>query len=177
MVCPAFCQELQIQSLHVKFLLNVSFKPDSRLFCRDFATPWGIRPCLKQRSGHFVLFHLPEAAGCVRYITTCNAKYFLKKIPLRQVFPSASVSIHAKTAHSCQKQPWAGAFSLCQFVQPYGNVGVRELELVSKVASDSYFSAAMPTTTLHTSKRPAGERAVTLASPSAMAVTTHPHPR
>lgn len=60
-------------------------------------------------------------------------KIFLQKIPLRQVFPSASVSIHAKTAHSRQKQPWAGAFSLCQFIQPYGNVGVRELELVSKV--------------------------------------------
>lgn len=90
-------------------------------------------PFLKQRSGHFVLFHLPEAAGCVRYTTPCNAKYFLKKIPLWQIFPSASVSTHAKTAHSRQKQPWAGAFSLCQFIQPYGNVGVRELELVSKV--------------------------------------------
>jgi len=26
-----------------------------------------------------------------------------------------------------------GAFSLCQFIQPYGNVGVGELELVGKV--------------------------------------------
>ena len=60
-------------------------------------------------------------------------KIFLQKIPLWQVFPSASVSIHAKTTHSRQKQPWAGAFSLCQFIQPYGNVGVRELQLVGKV--------------------------------------------
>lgn len=43
-------------------------------------------------------------------------------------------------------------FLLCQFVQPYGNVGVRELELVGKVG----FRVVLlrrhaPPTTLHTS--------------------------
>ena len=58
--------------------------------------------------------------------------FFEKKIPLRQVFPSASVSIHAKPPIAVKNSHGRVLF-LCQFVQPYGNVGVRELELVSKV--------------------------------------------
>ena len=64
---------------------------------------------------------------------TMQRKIFFEKNSSSASF-SQRIRFHTrKTAHSCQKQPWAGAFSLCQFIQPYGNVGVRELELVSKV--------------------------------------------
>lgn len=100
---------------------------------RDFAAPWGSHSLSKTTFGPFCPFSPAGGSRMCQVHRNTQRKIFLQKIPLRQVFPSASVSIHAKTAHSRQKQPWAGAFSLCQFIQPYGNVGVRELELVSKV--------------------------------------------
>ena len=64
---------------------------------------------------------------------TLQRKIFFAKNSSSASF-SQRIRFHTrKNAHSRQKQPWAGAFSLCQFIQPYGNVRVRELELVGKV--------------------------------------------
>lgn len=59
-------------------------------------------------------------------------KIFFEKNSSSASFPSASVSIHAKPPIAVKNSHGRVLF-LCQFVQPYGNVGVRELELVSKV--------------------------------------------
>lgn len=118
------------RQIFVKCVIQAGQPPFLQRFRRSVGQPLPVLNNIRAILSFFTCRRRPDASGISHHATQ---NIFLKKIPLRQVFPSASVSIHAKTAHSCQKQPWAGAFSLCQFVQPYGNVGVRELELVSKV--------------------------------------------
>ena len=118
------------RQIFVKCVKQAGQPPFLQRFRRSAGQPPPVLNNIRAILSFFTCRRRPDVSGTPHHATQ---NIFLQKIPLRQVFPSASVSIHAKTAHSCQKQPWAGAFSLCQFIQPYGNVGVRELELVSKV--------------------------------------------
>lgn len=118
------------RQIFVKCVIQVGQPPFLQRFRRSVGHPPPVLNNVRAILSFFTCRRRPDVSGTPQHATQ---NIFCKKIPLRQVFPSASVSIHAKTAHSRQKQPWAGAFSLCQFIQPYGNVGVRELELVGKV--------------------------------------------
>lgn len=118
------------RQIFVKCVIQAGQPPFLQRFCRSVGHPPPVLNTIRAILSFFTCRRRPDVSGAPQHATQ---NIFLQKIPLRQVFPSVSVSVHAKTAHSRQKQPWAGAFSLCQFIQPYGNVGVRELELVSKV--------------------------------------------
>ena len=118
------------RQIFIKCVIQAGQPPFLQRFRRSVGHPPPVLNNVRAILSFFTCQRQPDVSGTPQHATQ---NIFLQKIPLRQVFPSASVSIHAKTAHSRQKQPWAGAFSLCQFIQPYGNVRVRELELVSKV--------------------------------------------
>lgn len=114
----------------VKCVIQAGQPPFLQRFRRSVGHPPPVLNNVRAILSFFTCQRQPDVS-CTPHHATQNI--FCKKFLFGKFFPAHPFPYTQKTAHSRQKQPWAGAFSLCQFIQPYGNVGIRELELVSKV--------------------------------------------
>ena len=114
----------------VKCVIQAGQPPFLQRFRRSVGHPPPVLNNVRAILSFFTCRRRPDVSGTPQHATQ---NIFCKKFLFGNFFPAHPFPYTQKPPMAVKKQPWAGAFSLCQFIQPYGNVGIRELELVSKV--------------------------------------------
>ena len=121
---------IHLRQFIAKCVKQAGQPPFLQRFRRSVGQPPPVLNNVRAILSFFTCRRQPDVSGTPQHATQ---NIFCKKFLFGKFFPAYPFPYTQKPPIAVKKQPWAGAFSLCQFIQPYGNVGVRELQLVSKV--------------------------------------------
>lgn len=118
------------RQIFVKCVIQAGQPPFLQRFRRSVGHPPPVLNNVRAILSFFTCRRRPDVSGTPQHATQ---NIFCKKFLFGKFFPAHPFPYTQKTPIAVNNSHGRVLFSLCQFVQPYGNVGVRELELVSKV--------------------------------------------
>lgn len=118
------------RQIFVKCVIQAGQPPFLQRFRRSVGHPPPVLNNVRAILSFFTCRRQPDVSGTPQHATQ---NIFCKKFLFGKFFPAHPFPYTQKTPIAVNNSHGRVLFSLCQFVQPYGNVGVRELELVSKV--------------------------------------------
>lgn len=117
------------RQIFVKCVIQAGQPPFLQRFCRSVGHPPPVLNNVRAILSFFACRRRPDVSGTPQHATQ---NIFCKKFLFGKFFPAHPFPYTQKPPIAVKNSHGRVLF-LCQFVQPYGNVGVRELELVSKV--------------------------------------------
>ena len=117
------------RQIFVKCVIQAGQPPFLQRFRRSVGQPLPVLNNIRAILSFFTCRRRPDVS-CTSHHATQNI--FCKKFLFGKFFPAHPFPYTQKPPIAVKNSHGRVLF-LCQFIQPYGNVGVRELELVSKV--------------------------------------------